>query len=85
MEEDIGSISVTSYVVNTKSAGKRRVLLLSTMSPILVVTKGNEKEKPALTKLYNLSKGGTDIVDQRIQMARSPSYQSGPVVISHLR
>ena len=84
VEEDIDSISVTSYIVNTKSTGKRRVLLLSTMSPILGVTKDNDKEKPAWTELYNLTKGGTDIVDQRIQMAQSPSHQNGPFVISRL-
>ena len=54
-----------SYVVNTKSTGKRITLVLSTVSPILGVTKDFDKEKPAVIKLYDLTKGDTDIFDQR--------------------
>ena len=55
-----------SYVVNTKSTGKRNVLLLSTMQPILGITKDDGKKKPAIYKLYDFTKGGTDIMDYRI-------------------
>ena len=58
-------INLNSYVVNTKSSGKRNVLMLSTIHPILGISK-DVKPKPALYKLYDYTKGGTDIVDQKI-------------------
>ena len=54
------------YVVNTKSSGKRNVLVLSTLYPILGVTKDDGKCKPAIIKAYEYTKGGTDIVDQKM-------------------
>ena len=57
-------ISLTSYVVNTKSKGKKNILVLSTMPPLLGVTKDDGKDKPAIIKLYDFTKIGTDIVDQ---------------------
>lgn len=59
-------MSLHSYVVNTKSKGKKNVLMLSTMPPLIGVTKDDGKRKPAIMKFYDFSKGGTDIVDQRI-------------------
>ena len=61
------NMSLHSYVVRTKSTGPRNVLLLTTMKPILGVTKDDGKKKPAICKLYDYTKGGTDIVDQRAQ------------------
>ena len=58
------TLNVISYVVNTKSSGKRNVLVLSTLNPILGLTKDDGKSKPAIIKLYDFAKGGTDIVDQ---------------------
>jgi len=55
-----------SYVVTTKSSGRRNVLLLSTVQPILGVTKDDGKKKPAIYKLYDFTKGGTDVMDHRI-------------------
>ena len=40
--------------------------MLSTMPPLLGVTKDDGKKKPANTKLYDLTKSGTDIIDQRM-------------------
>lgn len=60
-------MSLHSYVVKTKSSGARNVLLLTTMKPILAVTKDDGKQKPAIYKLYDFTKGGTDIVDQRAE------------------
>jgi len=57
--------SLHSYAVNTRSKGKKNVLLLSSMPTILGVTK-DDKKKPAIIKLYDFTKGGTDIVDQRM-------------------
>ena len=56
---------ISSYVVKS-SKGKKNVLLLSTLGPILGVNKDDEKQKPALYKLYDFTKGGTDIVDQKM-------------------
>ena len=57
-------LSLHSYVVNTKSSGKRNVLLLFTMQPILGTTKDNGKQKPAIYKLYDYTKEGAAVVDQ---------------------
>lgn len=65
-EKEHGKFSLHSYVVNTKSTGTKNVMLLSTMPPLLGTTKDDGKSKPALLKFYDFSKGGTDIVDQRI-------------------
>ena len=42
------------------------MLLLSTIESLLGVTNDDDKLKPALYKLYDSTKGGTDIVDQKI-------------------
>ena len=54
-----------SYVVDSKSKGKKNVLVLSTQPPLLGVTKDDGKSKPAIIKFYDFTKGGTDIADQR--------------------
>ena len=55
-----------SYVFKNKSSGLCNVLMLSTVQPLLGVTKDDKKFKPAIYKLYDFAKGGTDIVDQRV-------------------
>jgi hypothetical protein len=65
-EKEKGKMSIHSYVVKTKSTGMKNVLVLSTLPPLLGTTKDDGKHKPALLKFYDFSKGGTDIVDQRI-------------------
>ena len=55
---------MTSYAVNTKSKGKKNVLVLSTLPLLMGVTKDDGKDKPAIIKLYNFTKIGTDISDQ---------------------
>ena len=44
-------------MLKTKSLGKRNVLLLLAMAPLLATTKHENKSKPAIYKLYNFSKG----------------------------
>ena len=61
------NITMHSYVVRTKSTGPRNVLLLTSMKPIIGTTTDDKKKKPAILKLYDFTKGGTDIVDQRAQ------------------
>ena len=65
-ESSENKLVLHSYVVPTKSSGKRNVLLLSTVQPILGVTKDDGKKKPAIYKLYDFTKGGTDVMDHRI-------------------
>ena len=65
-QKDNCKLSLHSYVVNTKSSGKKNVLALSSMPFIFGTTKDDGKDKPALLKFYDFTKGGTDVVDQRI-------------------
>ena len=82
--EEEGVRNISSYVV--KSSGKKNVLLLSTLDPILGVTKDDEKQKPALYKLYDFTKGGTDIVDQKMgtYTVKSKSRKWTMVAFSYL-
>ena len=58
-------LNITSYVVPT-SYSVRNVLVLKPTRPLLGVTKDDGKKKPAIIKLYDLTKGGTDEMDQQI-------------------
>ena len=69
--DESGKLVLNSYIVNTKSSGKRNVLLLSTMHPILGTAKDNLQLKPAIYKLYDYTRGGTDIIDQRMNFYSS--------------
>ena len=62
-DKDNTTLNVTSYVVNTKSSGKCNVLVFSTLSPILGLTKDDGKSKLEIIKLSDFTKGGTDVVD----------------------
>ena len=59
-----GNLYLTSYAVRTKSKGKKNVLVLSTMRPLPGATRDDGYHKPTIIKLYDFTKGGTDIVDQ---------------------
>ena len=50
-DKDNTTLNVTSYAVNAKSSGKRKVLVLSTLNPILGLTKDDGKSKPAIIGL----------------------------------
>ena len=60
-------MSLHSYVVKRKSTGKRNVLLFSTVEPLLAVTRDDGKKTPQIYKVYDFTKGGTHIIDQRAQ------------------
>lgn len=60
-----GPLSLSVYTVST-SNGKKNVLLLSTHKQLLGLTKDDKKNKPSMYKVYDFTKGGTDIVDQRM-------------------
>ena len=58
-------LSISSYVVKT-SKGKKNVILLSTAPTILGITKDDGKSKLGIYKVYDFTKGGTYIIDQRM-------------------
>ena len=60
-------MTLHSYVVKTKLTGLRNVLLLSTLEPIITITQDDGKQKQQIYKVYDFTKGGTDIIDQRAQ------------------
>ena len=47
---------------------------MSTMRPLMGVTKDDGKSKPAIIKFYDFTKRGTDIVDQRMAKYTTKSY-----------
>ena len=49
-------MSLHSSVVKTKSTGKRNVLLLSTLEPLLAVTRDDGKKSLKFIKFMNLQK-----------------------------
>ena len=50
------------------SLGKNKTIdWLWTVPPLFATTKDDDKNKPAIYKQYDFSKGGTDIVDQRME------------------
>ena len=51
-------LNLHSYTVVNKSTGKKNVLLLSTVEPILGTTKKSKEKRPQVIELYNFSKGG---------------------------
>ena len=60
-----GYLNLLSYVAKT-SKGKKNILLLATTLPLLGTTKDNGKKKLLQYKLYDFTKGGTDIIDQKM-------------------
>ena len=52
--------------MKTKSSSWKNILLLSSKPPLLGLTKDDQKDKPGIFKFYDFTKGGTDIMDQRV-------------------
>ena len=63
-------MAIIAYAVNTKSKGKKMILLMCTVPnlAILGITRDDDKKKPAAFKVYDFTKGGTDIMDQRMDV-----------------
>ena len=70
--ETSSPLSLHSYVVKTKSTGKRNVLLLSTHNVYRGVTK-DDKRKPYIYKIYDFTKSGVDIADQMMSSCTTSS------------
>ena len=67
LKKDKKDICLTSYTLKTKSKdkkNKKNVAVLSTARPLHEKTIDDDKEKPQVTRFYDFTKGGTDIVDQ---------------------
>lgn len=64
--DDKNDLILGSYVVSTSTKKKKNVMILSTYRPFLGTTIDDGKNKAMLYKLYDFTKGGTDIVDQRM-------------------
>ena len=58
-------VILNSYVVKTKSSGMRNVLLVTTTEPAHYVA-NDEKTKPYIYKIYDFTKGDSDIPEQRM-------------------
>ena len=61
-KEERGNVHLSSYVVKTKSTRMRNVLLLHTTEAAHYVT-NDEKKKTYTYKIYDFTKGSTDIPD----------------------
>ena len=79
------SRNISSYVVKT-SKRKKSVIVLSTIDPIRGVTKDDDKKRPAAYKLYDFTKGDTDIVGQKMSFysCKTKSRKWTLVVFVHL-
>ena len=59
-----GDLSLCMYTPKYRSKEKKNVLVLSTMRPLMGITRDDEKQKPAIIKFYDFTKGGTYVRDQ---------------------
>ena len=63
-EKTEGDFSLCTYTPKYRSKEKKNVLVLSTMRPLMGITRDDEKQKPAIIKFYDFTKGGTYVRDQ---------------------
>ena len=59
-------LTLTSYVTKPKSGKKKYVVVMTTIQPFDGITTDDHKTKPSIMKVNDFTKGGTDIVDQRM-------------------
>ena len=65
-EKGKGNIALCAYTTKSKSKGNKNVLVLSTVRPLLGVTKDDGKCKPTVIKFYDFTKGDTDVMDIKV-------------------
>jgi len=75
------NVNIHSEIVKKKSGKLNNVLLISTMVPIVGLTK--DSQKPAIVNLYNVTMGGTDVVDL-LMSSKSVRWKSDRWTMSHL-
>ena len=61
------TLNLHSYPVQTKSSSMRNVLMVSKVQPLSGTVKKGWQTKPAMNKLYDYTKSGTVIIDQRME------------------
>ena len=64
--EEKNKRNLTSYFVSSSKKKKKNIIVLATVEPILGVAIGDEKQKPAIMKLYDFTNGETGIIDQKM-------------------
>lgn len=61
-----GNFVLYVYITKSKSKGKKKVLVLSTVRLLMGITQDDGKQKPDIIKFDDFTKGGMDILDQKI-------------------
>ena len=61
-EKAEGDLSLCTYATKSKLKGKKNDLVLSTMRPMMGITRDDGKQKHAIIKFYDFTKGGTDVM-----------------------
>ena len=64
--EGKGKGNLTSYVISTRKKKNKNIIVLATAEPPLGVMIDDEKQKTAIIKLYNFTKGGTDSINPKM-------------------
>ena len=59
------------HIVSALHKGQENVLMLSSIQSLLGITMDDEKEKPAIIKLSDFPKGGTDVANQKRRSSQS--------------
>lgn len=65
-EQEEGNLALCAYTTKSKSKGKKNVLVLSTLRPLMGITWDNGMRKPVIIKFYDFTKGGIDILAHKI-------------------
>ena len=65
-EQEEGNLALCAYTTKSKSKGKKNVLVLSTLRPLIGTTRDNGMRKPVIIKFYDFTKGGKDILGHKI-------------------
>ena len=52
-EKQDQKLTLTSYVVKSKSNGKKNIIVLSSMPPLLGTESEGDRKKPAIVKFYD--------------------------------
>ena len=76
-EKDDGDLSLCTYTKKFKSKGKKNVLELSTMPPLVGINGDDGKLKSAIIKLYDFTKGELILWIRRFPNTPASQYQTG--------